>query len=117
MSADNLESRHSERSSRIDYKILHNTGEKVIRQPDTEKEIQSNSHTTTKRSLIKESALTDITLKLEGLRVNTMDENGQNKESSENKEHFDNSTQMDTMSSKYSVTKDETSRTKKLNKI
>ena len=108
MSTVELESRHSDRSTRIDYKILNNTGEKVILQSDTELETQSNSHTANKSSLIKESALTDITLQLKGLKVNSETMDGSGQDSVENKEHFDNSTQiMHTLDSKYSVIKDE----------
>ena len=38
MSTNKLDIRHSERSPRIDYKILNNTGEKVIIQPETQME-------------------------------------------------------------------------------
>ena len=104
MSTNKLDIRHSERSPRIDYKILNNTGEKVIIQPETQ--MENHSISSDNNLTIKETALTDITSNLENLKVNTneMDGNGQN---SENKEPSNNSAQIHSLVSKYSVAKDE----------
>ena len=104
MSTNKLDIRHSERSPRIDYKILNNTGEKVIIQPETQ--MENHSISSDNNLTIKETTLTDITSNLENLKVNTnkMEGNGQN---SENKEPSDNSAQIHSLVSKYSVAKDE----------
>ena len=100
--AEKYELRHSERAKRIDYKILNSSGEKIILQTNNQVKEQSSNQTVNNSSKIEESSLTDITLKMENLKVdaNKFKETVQDKESVHSKEMY-------SLTSKYSVAKDE----------
>ena len=71
MSAERSVSKHSEQAPRMNYKILNNTGEKVILQTVNQAKEQSHKQKLYSNSLVKESSLTDITSKMENLKVDS----------------------------------------------
>ena len=95
MSAERSELRST---TRIDYKKLNTTGEKVILQADKQSEEHSYDQTVDSSSVIKESVLTDITQKMESKRDVT---------SKTEESKAVSSKELHSLRSKYSLIKDE----------